>query len=159
MTVSTETLRAAFIKAAVNSSGSTHPEAPEGGQDSTPSMVSEGSFITEGQIYDSKIRSQKLQQKKHELRGNIAKTERKKLWADTEEVKRDIQADDLVASKKRRELNREGHTQSLAAKSYTVEQTRSRNAGRRQALVNEGISLKVDHTGTFEAATGQKEAK
>ena len=164
MTTATETLRDQFLKAgnklggneqSMPRVGKTHPEAPEDGRDETPSMVSEGSFITEGQIYDAKIRSQKLQQKKHELRGNIAKTGRKKLWADTEEVKRDIQKDDLDATKQRRTLNREGHTQSLAAKSYTVEQTRSRNNGKRQALLNEGVSLKLDHTGGFDAAVGR----
>ncbi|HEY9599049.1 MAG TPA: hypothetical protein V6D33_15395, partial [Cyanophyceae cyanobacterium] len=87
----TETLRDQFIKQAQKMAGSTHPEAPVDGQDTTPSIVSESSFIVEGQILDGKIRSQQLQQKKHRLRGNIAKTERTRLWADTEEVKRDIQ--------------------------------------------------------------------
>jgi hypothetical protein len=169
MAVTTETLREQFIKAgnkmvgndqSTHAStprvGKTHPEAPADGRDETPSIVSECSFIVEGQILDGQIRSQKIQQKKHELRGNIAKTERKKLWADTEEVKRDIQRDDLDATKQRRELNREGHTQSLAAKSYTVEQTRSRNNGMRQKLVNEGVTLKLDHLQGFDAAVGRK---
>lgn len=151
--MATETLRDQFIKQAQKMSNG-HPEAPIDGQDTTPSIVSESSFIVEGQILDGKIRSQQLQQKKHTLRGNIAKTERKKLWADTEEVKRDIQADDLDATKKRRELNREGHTQSLAAKSYSVEGTRARNSGMRQKLLNEGVNLKIDHTGSFDSAVG-----
>lgn len=165
MAVSTETLRKQFIEAGNKMIGSdqaqttqpksSHPEAPKSGKDETPSIVSECSFIVEGQILDGQIRSQKIQQKKHELRGNIAKTERKKLWADTEEVKRDIQRDDLDATKQRRELNREGHTQSLAAKSYTVEQTRAVNNGRRQKLLNEGVKLNLDHTGTFDAAVGR----
>lgn len=167
MTV-TETLRDQFLKAGNKLEGNqpttphvgkTHPEAPEDGKDETPSIVSECSFIVETQILDGQIRSQKVQQKKHELRGNIAKTERKKLWADTEEVKRDIQRDDLDATKQRRTLNREGHTQSLAAKSYTVEGTRARNNGMRQKLVNEGVSLKLDHTGGFDAAVGRSNKK
>lgn len=164
MAISTETLREQFERAGnklnENQStkpriGKTHPEAPEDGQDTTNSIVSECSFIVEAQILDGKIRSQQLQQKKHSLRGNVAKTERKKLWADTEEVKRDIQRDDLDATKQRRTLNREGHTQSLAAKSYTVEGTRARNNGMRQKLVNEGVSLKLDHTQGFDVAVGR----
>lgn len=173
MTVSTESLREQFIKAGNKMMGtdseagarlrttqpaqpkSTHPEASKSGQDEIPSMVSEKSFIVEGQIYDAKINSQKLQQKKHSLRGHVAKTEKKKLWADRQEVERDIEKDNLDASKQRRTLNREGHVQSLAAKSYTVERTRSVNDGRRQALVNEGISLKLDHTQGFDAAVGR----
>jgi hypothetical protein len=167
MTTVTETLREQFIKAgnkmagqeetssSVPRVGKTHPEAPEDGKDETPSIVSECSYIVEGQILDGQIRSQKIQQKKHELRGNIAKTDRKRMWADTEEVKRDIQRDDLDASKQRRTLNREGHTQSLAAKSYAVEQTRAVNDGRRQKLLNEGVTLKLDHTQSFDAAVGR----
>lgn len=160
-TTTAPSLRDQFIKQAQAMTKATHPEAPQDGKDETPSIVSECSFITEGQILDGKIRSQKIQQKKHDLRGNIAKTERKKLWADTEEVKRDIQRDDLDATQQRKTLNREGHTQSLAAKSYTVEKTRSANNGRRQALLNEGIALKLDHTQGFDAAVGrtQKETK
>lgn len=166
MTVTTETLRDQFIKAGnklggneqstIPRIGKTHPEAPEDGQDTTDSIVSEASYIVEGQILDGQIRSEQLKQKKHTLRGNVAKTERKKLWADTEEVKRDIQRDDLDATKKRRDLNRDGHTQSLTAKSYSVEQTRSTNNGRRQALLNQGIKLNVDHTTGFDAAVGRK---
>lgn len=164
MAISTETLREQFEKAGnkLNEKpriGKTHPEAPEDGQDTTDSVVSECSFIVEAQILDGKIRSQQLQQKKHSLRGNVAKTERKKLWADTEEVKRDIQRDDLDATKQRRTLNREGHTQSLAAKSYTVEGTRARNNGMRQKLVNEGVSLKLDHTQSFDVAVGRSNKK
>jgi len=165
MTVTTETLRDQFIKAGNKLAGNeqsttprvgrTHPEAPADGQDTTDSIVTDASFIVEGQILDGQIRSEKLKQKKHELRGNVARTERKKLWADTEEVKRDIQRDDLDATKQRRTLNRDGHTQSLAAKSYQVEQTRSTNNGRRQALVNQGIKLNVDHTAGFDAAVGR----
>lgn len=164
MAVTTETLRDQFLKAGnkleetvsnVSRAGKTHPEAPADGRDETPSIVSEASFIVEGQILDGQIRSQKVQQKKHELRGQIFKTERKKLWADTEEVKRDIQRDDLDATKQRRTLNREGHTQSLAAKSYTVEQTRAVNSGRRQKLLNEGTKLSLDHLQGFDAAVGR----
>lgn len=165
MTTTTETLRDQFLKAGNKLGGNeqstmprvgrTHPEAPEDGQDTTDSIVTDASFIVEGQILDGRIRSEKLKQKKHELRGNVAKTERKKLWADTEEVKRDIQRDDLDATKQRRTLNRDGHTQSLAAKSYAVEQTRSTNNGRRQALLNQGIKLNVDHTAGFDSAVGR----
>jgi hypothetical protein len=133
---------------------SQHPEAPEDGVDVIPSHVSESSFIVEGQLYDAQIRGQQLQQKKHSLRGNIAKTDRKRMWADTEEVKRDIQKDDLDATQQRKVLNREGHIQSLAAKSYTVESTRKVNDGRRQKLLNEGVTLKLDHTGDFNSVIG-----
>lgn len=150
------TLRDQFIKQAQAMTKATHPEAPADGKDEIPSMVSETSFIVESQIYTAKINSQKLQQKKHELRGNIAKTERKRLWADTEEVKQDIQRNDLDATQQRKTLNQDGHVQSLAAKSYTIEKTRSTNNGRRQALLNEGIALKLDHTQGFDAAVGRK---
>lgn len=133
-----------------------HPEAPIDGQDTIASHVSESSFIVEGQLYDAQIRSQQLQQKKHSLRGNVAKTDRKRMWADTEEVKRDIQADDLNATKQRKVLNRDGHIQSLAAKSYTVEGTRKRNDGVRQKLLNEGVTLKLDHTQDFNSAVGKE---
>jgi hypothetical protein len=156
-TTAPQTLRDVFVDAAAQQlqktyNQKTHPEAPADGKDETPSMVSEGSFITEGQIYDAQIRSQQLQQKKHTLRGNIAKTERKKLWADTEELKRDIQADDKEATAQKKVLNRDGHVQTLAGKSYKVESDRSRNNGMRQKLLNEGIKLNLDHTQGFDAA-------
>lgn len=114
------------------------------------SHISESSFIVEGQLFDAQIRSQRLQQKREELRGNIYKTERKKMWADTEEIKKDIQEDDLSATRKRKILNREGHVQSLSSKSYTIEGTKKRNDGVRQKLINEGVTLKLDHTKDFQ---------
>lgn len=124
--------------------------------DTTPSIMSESAFTTEGQILDGQIRSQIIQQKKHTLRGNIAKTERKKLWADEQEVKRDIQKDDLDATKQMQVLNRDSHVQNLANKSYKTELTRGRNNGLRQKLLNEGGKVNIDHTGNFSAAVGGK---
>lgn len=155
MTTATSTKIRERLQKQMNTS--THPEAPQDGQDTTDSIVSESSFIVEEQILDGKIRSQKIQQKKHSLRGNIAKTERTKIWADTEEVKLDIQRDDFQATEKRRDLNRDGHVQSLAAKSYVVEGTRAVNNGKRQKLLNEGVKLDIDHTQGFESAIGKKQ--
>ncbi|HAJ59541.1 MAG TPA: hypothetical protein DCP31_09935 [Cyanobacteria bacterium UBA8543] len=129
---------------------------PTDGKDTTPSIMSESAFTTEGQILDGQIRSQQIQQKKHQLRGEIAKTERKSLWADTQEVKRDIQKDDLDATKQYQVLNRDSHVQNLANKSYKTELTRGRNNGLRQKLLNEGGKVNIDHTQGFSAAVGGK---
>jgi hypothetical protein len=127
----------------------------------TSGMTSEADYTVQSTILDSKIRTQKLHQKTHQLRGETAKTERKKLWADTEEVKTktqgvrlEIAQDNYQGTVKEREINRDSITQRLANKSYKADIQRRQNDGLRQSILNSGATVKVDHTGGFDGVTG-----
>lgn len=138
-----------------------HPEAPNGeqGDELKSGMTSEADYTVQVGLLDSRIRTQKVYQKTHQLRGETAKAERKKLWADTEEIKRDTQGvkkgiaqDDYQGAIKEREVNQESITQRLANKSYKTDITRRQNDGLRQSILNSGSTVTTDHTQKFQGA-------
>lgn len=118
----------------------------------TSGMTSEADYSVQSNLLDSKIRTQKLHQKTHTLRGETAKAKRKSYWADRQEVLRDtekvklgIDQDNLSFTEQRRTINADGNKQTLAAKSYKVDLQRHQNNGKRQSLLNAGIQITFDH--------------
>ena len=144
---------------------STHPEAPEGekGDEFKSGLTSEADYTVQAGLLDAGIRTQKLHQKTHQLRGETAKAERKKIWADTEEIKRDTQGvkkgiaqDNYAGAVKERTVNQDSITQRLANKSYKTDITRRQNDGLRQSILNSGSTVTTDHTQGFSGVTGTK---
>ena len=150
-------------QARTRTQANTHPEAPNGeqGDEFKSGLTSEADYTVQTGLLDARIRTQKVHQKTHTLRGEIAKTERKKLWADTEEVKRDTQGvrlsiakDDHDGAVKERAVNRDSITQRLANKSYKADIQRRQNDGLRQSILNSGSTVTTDHTQGFSGVTG-----
>ena len=129
----------------------------------TSGMTSQSEYSVQSNLLDAKIRTQKLHQKTHQLRGETAKAEKKSLWADTQEVLRDTQAvvlgiaqDNLAGKEKERTVNQGSIAQRLAARSYAVDLQRHKNSGTRQSLLNGGIETSFNHENGFEAVTQQQ---
>jgi len=141
----------------------THPEAPNGekGDEFKSGLTSEADYTVQSGLLNAQIRTQKLHQQTHQLRGEKAKAERKKLWADTEEVKAKtqeivlgIEQDNFAGVTKERVVNQDSIAQRLANKQYKTDITRRRNDGLRQSILNSGSTATIDHTTGFSGVTG-----
>ena len=125
----------------------------------TSGLTSEADYSVQSTLLQGRIRTQKLHQQTHQLRGETAKAESKRYWADTQEVLRDTQqvrlgiaTDNHQGKVKERQINQQEIVQKLAAKSYQVDLKRHKNSGLRQSLLNSEVDLSFDHTEDFNQA-------